>query len=169
MRCSLTFCAAGAAAATIAVSAFAADPKRIGEYKDWSAHIVREKSAPVCYIHSEPQKSIGKYKKRDRTFVQVAHRPADKVKGEVSVTAGYTYRSKSDVEVEVDGKKFSLFTQADGAWLRDSKADAALVRAMKKGSRMIVRGRSTRGTRTVDTYSLSGFSAAYNSIGKACS
>ena len=169
MRCSLSLSAIGITATMIAAPGFAAEPKSIGQYKDWSAHVVREKATRVCYIHSEPQKSVGKYKKRDRTFVQVAHRPAEKVKGEVSVTAGYTYGAKSDVEVEVDGKKFNLFTQEDGAWLRDAKADAALVRAMKRGSKMVVRGRSSRGTRTTDTYSLSGFTAAYSSIGKACS
>ena len=169
MRFPLTICALGAVTAFLAAPSLAADPKTIGQHKEWSAHVVGAAKTRVCYVHSEPQRSVGKYKKRDRTYVQVAHRPADKVKGEVSVTAGYTYRAKSDVEVEVDGKKFNLFTQEDGAWMRDSKADAALVRAMKKGSKMIIRGRSSRGTRTTDTYSLSGFTAAYSSIEKACS
>jgi hypothetical protein len=33
---------------------------------------------------------------------------------------------------------------------------------------MIVKGTSSRGTLTTDTYSLSGFTAAFNAISKAC-
>ena len=49
-----------------------------------------------------------------------------------------------------------------------SAADRAIVAAMKAGRQMIVRGTSTRGTLTTDTYSLSGFSAALAAIDKAC-
>ena len=67
------------------------------------------------------------------------------------------------------GKRtFQLFTNADTAWARNKKDDAALVRAMRAGSRMIVTGTSSRGTKTKDTYSLSGISAAHKAIGKAC-
>ncbi|MCH6553355.1 MAG: hypothetical protein IH793_04245 [Acidobacteria bacterium] len=70
--------------------------------------------------------------------------------------------------VEVDGRKFTLFTHKDGAWAADAKADTALVKAMMKGRRMTIRGTSSRGTKTVDTYSLIGFTRAHQAIGKAC-
>ena len=74
----------------------------------------------------------------------------------------------SDAVVEIDGKKFTLFTHQDGAWAKNSEADGNLVQAMKKGTRMIIRGTSSRNTKTVDTYSLIGFTAAHTAIGKAC-
>ena len=40
--------------------------------------------------------------------------------------------------------------------------------AMKGGKAMVVKGTSSRGTLTTDTYSLAGFTAAYAAIGKAC-
>ena len=43
-----------------------------------------------------------------------------------------------------------------------------LVDAMKKGQRMIVRGVSSKGTETKDTYSLSGFMSAYKAINAKC-
>jgi hypothetical protein len=46
--------------------------------------------------------------------------------------------------------------------------DAALVKAMTSGKRMIVRGSSSKGGNSTDTYSLAGFGASYKSIGKAC-
>ena len=45
---------------------------------------------------------------------------------------------------------------------------ATTVEAMKRGTEMVVRGISSRGTRTTDTYSLSGVTAAMNEIDKAC-
>lgn len=50
----------------------------------------------------------------------------------------------------------------------NSEEDRKLVKAMKAGSKMVVVGYSSRGTKTTDTYSLSGFTAAYNAISKAC-
>ncbi len=43
-----------------------------------------------------------------------------------------------------------------------------MVQAMRRGRKMVVRGLSTRGTKTVDTYQLAGFTAAHKAIGKAC-
>jgi hypothetical protein len=37
-----------------------------------------------------------------------------------------------------------------------------------KGAAMVVVGTSERGTKTTDTYSLKGFTAAYGAISKAC-
>lgn len=39
---------------------------------------------------------------------------------------------------------------------------------MKAGRTMIVRGTSTRGTATTDTYSLTGFTAGMKAIDEAC-
>jgi len=39
---------------------------------------------------------------------------------------------------------------------------------MKGGNRMVVYGTSSRGTKTTDTYSLSGFTAMKKRIDKAC-
>ncbi len=58
--------------------------------------------------------------------------------------------------------------RAGQAWARDTKTDRALVGAMKGGLAMIVAGISSRGTLTTDTYSLTGFTKAYNAIAKAC-
>ena len=39
---------------------------------------------------------------------------------------------------------------------------------MKKGITLIVEGYSSRGTLTVDTYTLKGFTAAFNKLSKDC-
>ncbi len=142
--------------------------KSLGTFEKWSAHLLTEKKTRICFVHGEPTKKLGQYKKRGDVFVQIAHHPSENVTNEVGFTAGYTYKKDSDAVVEIDGKKFTLFTHEDGAWAADAKADNVLVRAMMKGRQMIVRGISSRGTKTVDTYSLIGFTRAYQAIGKAC-
>ncbi len=55
----------------------------------------------------------------------------------------------------------------EAAWLY-KEHEGGFVDAMKRGTEMVVRGISSRGTRTTDTYSLSGVTAAMNEIDKAC-
>ncbi len=155
-------------AVSVGVPAHAAGSKAIGTFKDWSAHLFAEKKGRVCYMHSRPKKSEGNYTKRGDAYVQVTHRASDKVRNEVSVTAGYPYKKGSEVALSIDGKKFSLFTDGDTAWGGDANVDNALVAAMKAGTTMTVQGTSTRGTLTMDTYSLIGFTAAHTAIDKAC-
>ncbi len=151
-----------------ALPAGAAEAEVIDNFQDWTAFAEKEGGKKVCYMASAPEKAEGKYKKRDDPYVLVTHRPAEKSIGVVSVRAGYTYKKDSEVELNIDGQRFTLFTDAGGAWARDTKTDRALVRAMKGGLSMIIAGISGRGTLTTDTYSLNGFTAAYNAITKAC-
>lgn len=142
--------------------------KPLGAFKDWAAHTDGTAQKKVCWIYSEPKKAEGNYKRRGRIYALVTHRPGEKVTNQVQFTAGYTFKKGSVVEVRIGAKKFELFTNADSAWARNAKDDAALVAAMRAGKSMIVRGVSSRGTRTKDTYSLSGSSAALNAINSAC-
>ncbi len=157
----------------VAVSAFfvaaavnADEPKVLGSHADWHAFIFEEKGGKVCYMASKPQKEEGAYAKRGEVYFLVTHRPAEKSVGVVSVITGYRYKEGSEVKVNIGGHKFVLFTEGNMAFAYDD--DRALVVALKRGLSMDVQGISSRGTSTTDTYSLSGFTAAYNLIGETC-
>ena len=161
--------AAGLLAALVSVPMVSvAQEALIDNFGDWSAFSTTEDGNRVCYMGSLPKTSEGKYSARGDTHTLVSHRPAENAVDVVSIRAGYTYEKESEVEVVVDSARFQLFTDGGHAFAWDSKADAALVEAMKAGTTMIVHGTSSRGTPTVDTYSLKGFTAAYRAIGKAC-
>ena len=49
-----------------------------------------------------------------------------------------------------------------------SPLHSALVAALKRGSQLLVKGISRRGTATTDTYSLNGISAALDAAAKSC-
>jgi len=142
--------------------------KTIGIFGDWSAFQFSEDGNPACYMSSEPTKATGDYKQRGEVFAIITHRPAEKRIGEVSIIAGYTFQKDSPVALAIGQQGFELFTQDDGAWAPDAATDKKLVQAMKKGNRMVVKGTSSRGTLTTDTYSLKGFTKAYGAIAKAC-
>ncbi len=134
----------------------------------WEAYQETEGGKKVCYIGSLPKKATGKYKKRGETYVLITHRPAEKSANVVSVKAGYTYQENSEVEVLIGPETFKLFTDAGHAFAYDQKTDGLLVKAMIRGAKMVIKGTSSRGTKTTDTYSLRGFTAAYKAINKAC-
>jgi hypothetical protein len=142
--------------------------KFLGAFKSWEANTSRVGGGRVCYMSGLPKKSEGKYKKRGEASVIVTHWPKRKRFHEVSIVAGYTFKKNSKLELVIDGDRFDLYTEADRAWRYSPREDSELVRAMRKGSNMIIKGISARGTRTTDTYSLSGFTAAHNAINKAC-
>ena len=157
-----------AAAVTAAGPAAAQGPKVLGNFSDWTAFTDGSGRSKVCYIASQPKKEQGKYTRRGDTFILVTHRPSERTRDTVEIRAGYTYKKGSDVTLSIDGRAFKLFTNAGSAWARDQKTDTALANAMRRGSTMVIRGTSSRGTRTTDTYSLKGFTAAHRAIGKAC-
>lgn len=150
------------------VNCAAAQQRSLGTFGDWTAMADGSSAKKLCYIGTTPKKSEGKYTSRGDVHMLVTHRPADKVRGEISLTSGYPFREGKDVEVNIDGKTFKLFSRGENAWAYDAAVDRAIVAAMKAGKAMIVRGTSARGTLTTDTYSLSGFSAALAAIDKAC-
>jgi len=162
------FVAALLGAAALVPAVQAQGIQRIGDHGDWSAFKFSEDGNPACYMSSEPTKATGDYKKRGDVFAIVTHRPAEKRIGEVSIITGYAYKKDSTVKVAIGKQNFELFTQEDSAWALDAAADKKLIAAMRKGNRMVVKGTSTRGTLTTDTYSLKGFTKAYRAIGKAC-
>ena len=140
----------------------------LSKHADWEAFKERENGKLVCYMGAVPTKSRGKYTKRGRTFLLITHRPAEKSKNVISLQAGYTYKKMSEVELAVGETSFKLFTDQQWAFAADTATDNALVKSMIGGAVLIVRGLSSRGTQTTDTYSLKGFTAAYKAIGKAC-
>ena len=116
-----------------------------------------------------PKKEEGKYTKRGEVYAQVVKNMGTKDTGVVNFAAGYTFKENSEVNIKIDDKhSFILFTNKSTAWTQTEKDDASLIKFMKLGNTMIVKGISSRGTNTKDTYSLKGFVAAYKAINKKC-
>lgn len=143
-------------------------PMSLGTFGNWSAYSYAEGGKTVCFMATKPTKMLPAGAKRGDVYAMITHRPAENSTGVFSIVTGYTYKSGSDVQVTVGNQKFSLFTQGDTAWTRDEASDRALGAALRSGSNMSVAGTSARGTKTTDSYSLTGSSAAYQAISQKC-
>jgi hypothetical protein len=151
-----------------ALPALAASPKEIATNGKWRGFTFEENGKTGCYLLTQPEKNEGNYTQRGPIYLFVTHRPAMKIYDEVTIDAGYTFEKDSTVKVTIGSRDFTLVTDAGRAWVESAATDKQLVEAMKRGREMVVRGASNRGTRTTDTYSLSGFSATYKAVADVC-
>jgi invasion protein IalB len=167
-RCLMGTAVALTVLGTGAASAQAESLKALGDFGDWSGYVMTEGGTKVCFMASQPVKAEGNYTQRGDIHLLITHRPAQKATNEVSVVTGYPFKDGKDVEVAIGKKTWKMFSKGERAWAWDHEADNALVAAMRKGTNMVIKGTSERGTDTVDTYSLRGSSAAYEAISNAC-
>lgn len=150
-------------------AARAQSPQFLGTYRDWNVYKFADQEQTICYVASEPKKQEGNYTRRDPPAVLVTRRSDPQIVDEVSVQPGYSYYEGSEVEVQIDrGRRFMLFTRGEHAWTKSEAEDEALIAAMKRGTNLTVRGNSVKNTYSLDTYSLLGFTAAYEAMIAAC-
>lgn len=143
-------------------AAFAQEPQSIGTFGKWTAYSLKGKNGTECYIASKPIETEPKNVRRDPVHFLVTH------KSMVNTIIGYNFKENSEAALTIDSTKFTMITNGDGAWLDTTQKDRKAVVAMKRGNKMIVRGTSWRGTKTRDTYSLEGVTAAMKAIADAC-
>ena len=144
-------------------------PYSLGSYTDWNVWELTEGNQKICYIVSEPKKQDGTYTRRGKPAVLVTRRPSPAVADEVSVQPGYTYLEGSSVNLTVGQNQFTLFTRGAHAWTKDQTEDQSLIDVMRRGESMTITGESSKNTTSSDTYSLLGFTKAYNAMVAACS
>lgn len=155
-------------------SAAAQTQQRVDAKKDWSIFQAGSNNQKVCWIVSQPTKTAA-YRngktvsvQRGDIFLMVSIRPADGVKSEISFLSGYPFKKGSEVKAVVGSDNFTLFTEGENAWAPSSEDDASLVAAFRAGASARIEGESSRGTKTVDTFSLSGFTAALDAAAALC-
>ena len=141
---------------------------RVAQKTNWSVFV--EDNPTECWSVSEPTESLISNEEAIRSIVQliVAYRPSTGAKGQIAFTGGYPYEYDSKVNLDINGDKFKMYTDGEWAWPEDVSEDAKIVAAMKRGAKAILTGFSTRGTKTTDTFSLLGFTAAVEEAEKRC-
>jgi hypothetical protein len=153
---------------TFAFQANANTPKSTGKYKNWESFSVETEKGKICFAQSIPTKRAPSSIKRKDSRLFVTFRPGEKIKDEVSITSGHTYKS-STVTAKSGKSDYTFFSQEDFAWLLDNKEEKKFIRLMKKATNLIVKARTSKGAETTDHYSMMGFTKAYNTAKKTCS
>jgi len=166
--------AAVIAAALLAGSAVAQSQStnRVAAKTDWSVFV--ESNPTECWGVSTPKETVNSRDgrvvavNRGQTLLMVFYRPSAGAKGQVAFTGGYPFASGSTVTMQISGNSFELFTEGEWAWPATTADDAKIITAMKRGADAKLTGRSGRGTKTEDTFSLLGFTAAVEDAAKRC-
>ena len=139
---------------------------------DWSICVAE--TPKECWAVSTAKESVNTKDervvavRRSAILLMVFFRPEVGVKGQVGFTGGYPFASGSTVNLRVDGNSYDLFTEGEWAWPASSADDSKIVTAMKRGSKATLSAQSARGTKTQDSFSLSGFTAAIEGAEKRC-
>jgi len=156
--------------ATTAAVAGQTQPNLLGQYGDWGAYSASPGGRKICFALAKPKTSktepVGRT--RDQSYMFVSSRPTENVKNEVSVIIGYPFKTSSDATAEIGSTKFAMYTQNDGAWIKNVTEEARMVDAMRKGSDLTVKGTSGRGTQSTDQYSLKGLAQALDKVEQEC-
>jgi invasion protein IalB len=151
-------------------SATAAKPTLLGQYGDWGAYTASPGGKEICFVISRPTSAETKPPNRPRNqpYLFITTRPADKVSNEVSIAVGYPFKASSQATAEIGSTTFALYTQGDGAWIKNMAQEVQMVDAMRSGDTVVVKGESSRGTATTDTYSLKGLPEALSRATREC-
>lgn len=148
-------------------------PIHLGTFGPWKAFQMTDKNGAVCFMTASPETQTGAYKKRGPVHMMITHRPDEKSYNVISFHAGYPFSDGGEIRMDVALTKgvetFSLFTKNQTAWAPDAAVDIAITRHLTRlGNSCVVHGVSAKGTKTTDTFSLSGSTAAYRAITTAC-
>ena len=170
MKKKIAFCLKIIVICLFSTKLFATEKVQIEQFNDWSVLRQETDAGRLCYITSEPIERKGDYDKKNRgeTRVFVTHGPGKAERDVVSIVAGYIFEKQSEVELNIDGIKQSFFTLEDRAWSFTQDEDKKIIRNMKRGNKLTIKGVSSRGNTTIDLYSLSGFTKAKQMLDKIC-
>ncbi len=145
----------------------------LGQFGDWGAYTATPGGRKICFALSKPtsmtENPPNRRSSAHQVYMFVSSRPTDKVRDEVSLlVTNYQLKSGSDANVKVGDAAFVMYTQNDGAWVKSSTDEAKLVDAMRKGSEMEIKAVTSRGTETIDLFSLKGIAQALDRVTQEC-
>ena len=159
-----------AATAPAAAVAGGAQPKLLGQYGTWGAYTASPGGKKICFAIAKPASAETNPPNRPRNpvYMFISNRPADKVSNEVSIVIGYPFKPGSDAAAQIGSTSFALYTQQDGAWIKNAAEEAHMVDAMRAAETAVIRGVSAKGTQSTDTYALKGIAQALDRTAQEC-
>lgn len=140
----------------------------LGDFRDWSSYAASDGAGAVCFAMTQPTSVTPTPDGYTEAHLYITNRPGENVANEFNLVAGFSFQPDSTATVTVGGQSFSLFTQNDAAWLDDAGQADALASAIRAGSSLTIESTSSAGIKITQSFSLSGATAASQSIGGEC-
>jgi hypothetical protein len=152
----------------MATGANAQSVRLLGDFRDWSAYSAVEGTDNICFAMSKPVDVEPRPDGLTDAYLYLTHRPAENINHEFNLVAGFTFAADTPATVSVSGQSFELFTENDAAWLMDPAQADNLASAMRAGSSLVIDATTDKGIKVVETFSLSGATAASRAIDGEC-
>ncbi|WP_375450815.1 invasion associated locus B family protein [uncultured Devosia sp.] len=152
----------------MAGAAMAQNVRLLGDHRDWSSYAASDGTGALCFALTKPSAVTPTPDGYSQGTLYITNRPGENIANEFNLVAGFAFQPDSTATLNVSGQVFNLFTQNDAAWLDDPGQSDALASAIRAGSTMVVEGTSAAGIKITETFSLSGATAASQSIGAEC-
>jgi invasion protein IalB len=145
-------------------------PNLLGQFGDWGAYSANAGGKTICYALAKPSTSATQppNRPRDPAYIFVASRPSENVRNEISIVVGYPFKAGYEGSADIGSSKYALYTQNDGAWVKNPAEEARMVDAMRRGADLVISGESGRGTKSTDRYNLKGLSQALDRVAAEC-
>jgi hypothetical protein len=145
-------------------------PTLLGQFGEWGAYSANSAGKKICYALAKPSSSATEpaNRPRDPAYTFISTRPTENVRNEISIIVGYPFKPGSEATVDIGSNKYAMYTQADGAWIKNAAEESRMVDTMRRGADMIVTGESGRGTKSTDRYALKGLSQALDRVAQEC-
>jgi len=145
----------------------------LGQFGDWGAYTASPGGAKVCFALAKPVSSVDEPPNRrtaaNPVYMFISTRPSENVKEEVSMlVTGYALKGNTEATVAVGTTNFAMYTQNDGAWVKNAAEETQLVDAMRKGQDVVIKAVTAKGTKTTDKFSLKGISQALDRVAQEC-
>jgi hypothetical protein len=133
----------------------------------WHVLTITQDRGKICYCISSPIESVGNHLSKRDPYIMVSLFGTNKL--EVSIRAGFLYKTNSIVYVSIDGKQLRFKAENDFvAWPEKQKTDKDIAKQMRNSKKLLAFYESFDRTYAVDTYTLEGFTKAYQYATKLC-
>jgi invasion protein IalB len=145
----------------------------LGQFGDWGAYTASPGGSKVCFALAKPASMVDSPANRrtaaNPVYMFISTRPGESVKDEVSMlVTGYQFKGSTEATVTVGAASFAMYTQNDGAWVKNAAEESQLIDALRKGQDVIIKATTSKGTKTTDTFSLKGISQALDRVAQEC-
>src|SRR5262249_10262790 len=99
------------AAAKSAVPAIGgATPHLLGQYGEWGSYSAVTGGKKICFALAKPSKTATTppNRPRDPPYMFISSRPSEKVRDEVSIIAGYGFKTSAEASIDVGGSVYTM-------------------------------------------------------------
>lgn len=143
-------------------------PDLMGSYSDWRAYRHVEGGELMCFAVSGASEDGWDEAVGTPPRIYVTSWPNAGVKAEISVLLAFEPSKGSKISLDVDGTTFTLFADADRAYVGDPDAELRLLEAMRRGRTLSLTMPAPPGADATADFSLSGLTASVQAIATSC-